>query len=279
MGAELSIGTFSRMTFLGVKALRHYHEIGLLVPVSVDPGSGYRRYSVAQVPIAQVIRRLRDLGMPLGDITTIVHAPDVETRNAVIIAHLRRVEDELARTRSTVASLRALLEHGPAAIAVEYRSVPHATAIAIGEQLAIGDVPTWLDAAFAELRSAVDALRLRRTGADGALFASELLEDEHGELVAFIPIADAGGATGGAGRARARIIPATEYAIATHQGSFEDLDQTFGALGAAVAQRAIGVQGPIRENYLVSAFDTPDVTEHRTEVCWPVFQIAPADNA
>src|SRR4051794_33225223 len=98
MDAELSIGAFSRMTFLSVKALRHYHEIGLLAPASIDPDSGYRQYSVAQVPIAQVIRRLRDLGMPLGEIGTIVRAPDVDTRNATIIAHLQRMEDELART-------------------------------------------------------------------------------------------------------------------------------------------------------------------------------------
>jgi hypothetical protein len=44
-----------------------------------------------------------------------------------------------------------------------------------------------------------------------------------------------------------------------------------------VAQRAIGVQGPIRENYLVGALDTPDETKRRTEICWPVFQAAPAD--
>ena len=275
MQAELSIGAFSRMTFLSVKALRHYHEIGLLAPVRVDAGSGYRHYSVAQVPIAQVIRRLRDLGMPLGEIATIVRAPDVDTRNAAIIAHLRRMEGELERTRSTVASLRALLEHGPASIAVEYRSVPAATVIAIGEQIAVGDVPAWLGAALGELRATVRTLGLRRVGADGGLYASALLEEEHGELVAFVPIA---GAAGAAGRGQVRLLPATEYAVALHRGSFEDLDQTFGALGAAVAERAIGVQGPIREDYLVGSFDTPDETRHRTEVCWPVFQIAAADD-
>jgi DNA-binding transcriptional MerR regulator len=71
METKVSIGAFSRMTFLSVKALRHYHQIGLLEPTSVDPGSGYRHYSVAQVPVAQVIRRLRDLGMPLADVRRI----------------------------------------------------------------------------------------------------------------------------------------------------------------------------------------------------------------
>jgi hypothetical protein len=48
-----------------------------------------------------------------------------------------------------------------------------------------------------------------------------------------------------------------------HEGSFDDLDQMFGGLGAEVAQRAIGVKWPIRENYLVGRFDTSDSTPHR----------------
>jgi len=50
----------------------------------------------------------------------------------------------------------------------------------------------------------------------------------------------------------------------------------FGALGTVVADRAIGVQGPIRENYLVGPLDTSDETQHRTEICWPIFQTVPA---
>jgi hypothetical protein len=38
-----------------------------------------------------------------------------------------------------------------------------------------------------------------------------------------------------------------------------------------VAERAIGVDGPIREYYL-TPFDEPDPSRHRTEICWPVFQ-------
>jgi MerR family regulatory protein len=32
----VGIGDFSRMTFLSVKALRHYHEVGLLPPAEID---------------------------------------------------------------------------------------------------------------------------------------------------------------------------------------------------------------------------------------------------
>jgi len=47
-------------------------------------------------------------------------------------------------------------------------------------------------------------------------------------------------------------------------------------LGTYVADREIGVDGPIREHYLVSAFDTDDESQHVTEVCWPVFQTTPS---
>ena len=53
------------MTYLSVKALRHYHEVGLLDPERMNPPTGYRFYDPSQVAITQVIRRLRDLGMRL----------------------------------------------------------------------------------------------------------------------------------------------------------------------------------------------------------------------
>src|SRR5262249_21981287 len=62
-----------------------------------------------------------------------------------------------------------------------------------------------------------------------------------------------------------------ELAVAVHRGPFSDLDKTYGALGGLVAERAIGVDGPIRENYLVTSYDTADEARHQAEVCWPVF--------
>src|SRR4051812_28395771 len=80
MTAQLSIGDFSRMTYLSVKALRHYHDVGVLEPASVDPVTGYRFYLPTQVGLAQMIRRLRDLGMPLDEVKTILSAPDADAR-------------------------------------------------------------------------------------------------------------------------------------------------------------------------------------------------------
>jgi DNA-binding transcriptional MerR regulator len=255
----VGIGDFSKMTFLSVKALRHYHEVGLLAPAEIDPDTGYRRYDAAQVPTAQVIRRLRELDMSLEDVRAVIEARDVSARNDAISAHLRRMEGELQQTRETVKSLRLLLDETAAApVAVSYRIEEASFALAIRDEIAHDDMFPWLDDAFAELHAAAG----ERTDPDGALFSSELMEDEVGEIVALVP----GTGTPG-GRVHVLELPRVEYAVAVHTGPLEEVDRTYGALGTVVAERAIGVRGPLRENYL---------SDDRIEICWPVFQTAPA---
>ena len=81
------MGDFSRATHLSVKTLRHYHQVGLLEPVTVNPDTGYRYYSAGQIPTAQVIRRLRDLAMPVADVKAVLAAPDAPARNAYATTH------------------------------------------------------------------------------------------------------------------------------------------------------------------------------------------------
>src|ERR1700744_3995495 len=110
MGVQVPIGDFSRRTHLSIRALRFPHDQGLLEPARIDLSSGYRFYDPAQVPVAQVIRRFRDLGMPLDQVRAVLRAPDVETRTREIITHLTAMEAKLAEMQMSVASLRALLE-------------------------------------------------------------------------------------------------------------------------------------------------------------------------
>ena len=110
------------MTQLSVKTLRHYHEVGLLEPNRVDPATGYRYYARGQVPTAQVVRRLRELGMPIADVRAVLASSPTD-RNALISGHLERLENQLAATRSAVESLRAILERPVAASRVEHCSV------------------------------------------------------------------------------------------------------------------------------------------------------------
>jgi len=269
MTTRLSIGDFSRMTYLSVKSLRRYHEMGLLEPADIDRYTGYRYYETSQVPLGQAIRRFRDLDMPLEQLKEVMHAPDAAVRNKLIIAHLEHMEAALQRTQQTVASLRSLLEQPPAPIAVEYRSVPAATAIAISEPVHRGGLMAWWSQAFDELHRVLASSSAVRAGPDGALYRNEFFEEELGEIVAFIPVATMPTPFG---RPQLTEIPGAELAVTVHNGAISELDQTYGALGTFVAEREIGVQGPIREHYVVTTGQGNTESVHHTEVCWPVFR-------
>jgi DNA-binding transcriptional MerR regulator/effector-binding domain-containing protein len=274
MPVRVAIGDFARMTHLSVKALRHYHDVGVLAPAHIDPGSGYRFYDVDQVPVAQVIRRFRDLGMPLDEVRGMLQAPDVASRNRVIVAHLERMESQLAQMQSTVSSLRSLLEQpSRPPLAVAHRPVPATAALAITERVTEADLASWWAGAFGELHRALRAAGVTAAGPDGTLYSGDLFESETGEVVAFVPVPRPVRA---AGRAAMTEVPAAELAVALHEGPFADLDQTYAALGAWVTERELGVDGPIREYYLVGPFDTDDEARHRTEVGWPIFQTSAA---
>src|SRR5438046_9779401 len=97
MSVLVPFGDFSRMTHLSVKALRFHHDPGLLEPARIDPSSGYRFYDPGQVPIAQVIRRFRDLDMPLDQVRAVLTAPDVETQDQGDHRALERDGDQAGR--------------------------------------------------------------------------------------------------------------------------------------------------------------------------------------
>jgi DNA-binding transcriptional MerR regulator len=271
MATRLTIGEFSRMTHLSIKALRHYHDVGVLEPAAIDPFTGYRSYDARQVASAQVIRRLRDLGMSLDSIRTVVGASDVETRNREIAAHLERMELQLEQTQTAVAGLRALLAGPAARPAIELRTIPAVTALAVRQVVAAADLTEWGSGAFGTLADALSATGASATGPFGALFPGDFFELERSEITVFVPVgAGHPGSLPGGGVLLAE-IPAIEAAVALHEGALDDIDRTYGALGTAVAERAIGVDGPIREYYPVGFADTDDERQHRTEVCWPVF--------
>jgi DNA-binding transcriptional MerR regulator len=98
MSALLTIGEFSRASYLTIKTLRHYHDVGLLEPAQVDSSSGYRYYRADQIATAQTIRRLRELEMPVEQVKGVLHAAGATERNALIAAHLERMEQQLERT-------------------------------------------------------------------------------------------------------------------------------------------------------------------------------------
>jgi DNA-binding transcriptional MerR regulator/effector-binding domain-containing protein len=270
MPATLTIGDFSRATYLSVKTLRHYHRIRLLEPADIDPDTGYRRYTTDQIPTAQVIRRFRDLDMPIDQIRAVLAAPDVRARDELISAHLARLEQGLSRAQAAVASLRDLLTAPPTAVPVGHRRVDATVAAAVTAVVGIDDLLPWYLGALGELHATLDARGVPASGPAGGIYATELFADERGEATVFLPTAVE---VPRLGRVSPVTVPAAEFAVITHAGSHADVDLAYGALATYVTSHAVSVDGPIREYYLVGRHDTADESAWRTQICWPIFSI------
>jgi DNA-binding transcriptional MerR regulator len=268
MPSALSIGEFARITHLSVKTLRHYHDAGLLQPDQIDPQSGYRYYATTQIPTAQVIRRLRDLGMPVREVGDVLATSDPDARNALLAGHLQRLESELVRTREAVASLRRLLQPTTEEIQVELRDEPVRDVAAICAAVDLGDVLVWYSDAMIELESVLASVRQTPTGPPGGLYDNELFTDDHGDVVVYLPTPT----PPAVGRVQPFSIPSAELAVTVHHGPHDDIDITYGALGSYVTEHALAIFGPVRESYLVGPRETDDATAWRTEIGWPIFR-------
>ena len=269
MSSSLAIGDFSRATHLTVKTLRHYHETGLLEPAQIDPQTGYRRYTTEQIPVAQIIKRFRDLDMPLIEIRAVLSAPDVQARNDLIAAHLKRLENDLARTNAAVASLRNLLEHPAPDVEIGRRRADEVTAAAISESVHVKDALSWYLGALGELHATLSTQRISPTGPAGGIFSNAIFSHAHGEAMVFVPC---DGKVRAIGRVASHVVPAVELATLVHNGSHANIDIAYGSLATYVTRHALAIEGPLREYYLVGPQETSDASAWRTEIGWPIFQ-------
>jgi DNA-binding transcriptional MerR regulator len=109
---RLNIGAFSVLTGLSIDALRHYDEIGLLRPVSVDANTAYRRYGLDQVPTGRLVRALRAVDLPIDDIREVVAAGDVDTARAALLAHRARLDERRLTATRTIEIVDEYIENG-----------------------------------------------------------------------------------------------------------------------------------------------------------------------
>jgi DNA-binding transcriptional MerR regulator len=267
----LTIGEFATLSHLSVRTLRRYHEAGLLEPATVDPYTNYRYYEPDQIGTAQVIHRLRQLDMPLAEVKSILATDDPHRRAELITDHLQRLEAELDRTRAAVVSLRQLLRPDAAELEVELRSVPAQSVAAISARaVRIEDALGWFATAMDELDAAFPVAE--RTAAPGGLYTNELFTEGLGAMTLFRPVQR----PRPGGRIEILNLPVADLAVTVHAGAHDDIDVTYGRLGAWVVAHTLSIDGPVHETYLVGPRDTADAGRWRTEIGWPVFRLTPA---
>jgi DNA-binding transcriptional MerR regulator len=104
----LTIGQLATHCDVTVRAIRHYHRVGLL-PEPVRDSSGYRRYGAKAIVDLVRIKVLADAGVPLAQVNRLLNADPTEFGAAVsgIDQALRQQINQLEHRRHQLAGLLA----------------------------------------------------------------------------------------------------------------------------------------------------------------------------
>jgi len=107
-----TIGEFSRMSGITVKALRFYHEQGLLIPSEIDPQTGYRYYRYTLLDRARAIVYLRELELPIEQIKQVLKGTedDDEKLLSALEQHKTHIEQRLRALRRAAKSLDTFIK-------------------------------------------------------------------------------------------------------------------------------------------------------------------------
>lgn len=99
-----SIGEVAKMKDVTIKALRHYHEMGLLIPAYIDEATGYRYYSIEQFLYIDMIRFAINAGTSLKELNRLL-------KNAGPANLEEFVDRKIEETKDSIDKLNRSLEH------------------------------------------------------------------------------------------------------------------------------------------------------------------------
>ena len=267
----LRIGPFATASSLSIKALRAYHEAGLLVPADVDPNTGYRSYSVAQLTDAAIIRRLRQLDVPLESIRQVLEARDPDVTRKVLAEHGAVLEARIADMQRAIDDLYVAVDAPATHTPVHRRHEPGRTVLTLAGTVSEAELGPFLLRTRTLLLEAAAGAGAVLAGSFGGAFPT-LEEDDVHDVVAFLPVDKAPMLPADVRAAGVKVgeLPATDVAVAGHPGDYETLDETYRKLGAWVGANAEPADLPVREQYVVGPWSTDDPEDYRTEICWPL---------
>jgi DNA-binding transcriptional MerR regulator/effector-binding domain-containing protein len=244
-----SIGEFSTVSGITVRTLRFYHEIGLLVPATIDSATKYRTYDERNLERAKIIVALRSLEFTLEEIQEIL----TECRDdAEIIGQLERQKKSLtAKVRhyqSILATLDDLIEQQNRSGEVNtMNTAAEISEVDIGPVLVAG---IRMKGFYADCGQAFS--RLGRSlgrhiaGKPLCLFYDGEYREGDANFEPCMPVRKKVDADG----INVHELPAVRCAMLLHRGPYEELKTSYGRLLKYVKERGYKVSLPTREVYL-----------------------------
>lgn len=186
----LKIGEFSRLSQISIKALHIYDDRGLLRPDHVDQFTGYRYYTLKQLPRAHRIMALKEMGLSLEQIGIMLNqdlAVDelrgmLRLKQAEIEQHLREEQKRLGMVEFHLHMIE--LEGNMPELNVVVKEIPEFQALSLRFRPVEHQIPT--------LGRAINALiadgSIKHTGLHiGAMYGEEINPDNY-DFAFIIPV-------------------------------------------------------------------------------------------
>ncbi len=270
----LSIGEFARYLGVSVRMLRHYDALGLLVPARVDPHSGYRSYTAAQLDRGNRLIAFKELGFGLDQIGPVLDAQlsPAELR-AMLTLRRAQVAAEIAADQARIAEIERRLRSIEGGTMSQLEFVEKALpAMRVAQITGTVEDQTQIGATigpmFERLASALGGSGI---ALDRPALAWYLPVGDGMEFAAAFPVGlteptaqlDAAGVT-------IATLDAAERAVTVlHHGGMESIGQTWQALVRHIEEAGYRLTGMAREVYLDMPMDG-DPAEWVTELEQPV---------
>lgn len=268
----LKIGDFSKLSRISIRMLRHYDEIGLLVPKDIDSFTNYRYYSEEQLPVASRITALKAMGFSLATITEILKSYNnpktlsefLAVKQAEVQAEAIEIKQRLLLLETTIMRLRK--DDMAMNYNVILKTLPKRYVASVRKVLPAYDQEGIL---WNILMSETASMNLQQ--GDNcyslAMFHDEGYKESDVDVEIQISVS---GEYPNTENVIFKTVPDVEIASATYKGSYEQLTAVNHAVATWVSDNGYEFNGAMFCIYHVSPAQTQDPNELVTEVCYPV---------
>ena len=268
----MKIGEFSKLSQVSIKTLRYYDEMGLLKPIEIDRFTGYRYYSVNQLPRLNRILALKDMGFSLEQVAQVLNEGiSLEQLRGVLRLKRAELQQHIAEEQARLARVEARLND----IAMEGTMPDYDVVIKQVEPQLVASVRDTLpnypavghlfDEIYGYLaRSGVDGL----AGVGAAIWHDEEYKtsDIDGEAVVSLkqPVAESE-------RVKVYELPGATMASVVHKGAYNAFTRAYEAILRWIEANGYRITGPNREVYLYCTQPVrQDDESYVTEIQFPV---------
>ncbi|QIM15611.1 MerR family transcriptional regulator [Leucobacter insecticola] len=264
----LKIGTFSTLSRISIRMLRHYHEHGVLSPAVIDPFNGHRFYRADQLMQAHLVVQLREAGFAVEKIAQLAQSSDPVQVAAAITQQREMLSAERERLHERLAALDLVsitLKGRPEMTDVTLTTLPAMHLASLRETLpSYGDEGTLWEEMWPLLQQS--GVAFPAGGISGATFHDPEFRESDVDVEVWIQV---DGPFTPIAPLEYRAVAPQKVVSATLLGDYSQMPAVTGAIGAYIAEHALST-GPMFNIYRVSPAQNPDPSSWVTEVCFPV---------